>query len=197
MPFADEINAGGVVVHPYDPAWPEAFALVQTRLSRILGDLAVGIDHIGSTSIPGMAAKDCIDIQIRVHDVNDDRIEHRLTHAGFRRRPEPWNNEETSFGTICPKQVYAPPVGERTINIHVRPDGAANSRFNLLFRDYLRANPEMRDTWAAFKQRLAESAPDLSDYGQIKQFATCILIEAAQAWERDHTTAKPRDSGHS
>jgi GrpB-like predicted nucleotidyltransferase (UPF0157 family) len=194
MPFADEISAHGVVVLPYNPAWPIEYRQIETRLTRILGELAIGIDHIGSTSIPGMAAKDCIDIQLRVHDVHDARIEHRLTAAGFRRRPEPWNNEEISLGTTCPKQVYAPPAGERGINIHVRPDGAANSRFNLLFRDFLRANPEMRDTWAAFKHRLAQSAPNLSDYGQIKQLATHILLEAAEAWQRDRSFTDPVDA---
>jgi dephospho-CoA kinase len=67
----------------------------------------------------------------------------------------------------------------------VRLRGAPNARFALLFRDYLRADAAAREAWGAFKRRLAQSAPDLFDYGQIKAPATQVLMIAAERWAAD------------
>lgn len=106
----------------------------------------------------------------------------RFESIGFRRRPEPWNNEERSFGVRCEKLVFAPAVGERACNVHVRVDGEPNARFALLFRDYLRANDDIRIALGEFKMRLASEVTDLAAYGQIKAPATEVLMEAATAW---------------
>ena len=108
-------------------AWPYGWA--------ILAPVAEHIDHVGSTAVPGLAAKDCIDIQIRVPRLNEAMIVLSFAELGFRLRPEPWNHIELTAGRQWPKLVFAPPVGERAANVHVRATSSATARRNLLFRD--------------------------------------------------------------
>jgi GrpB-like predicted nucleotidyltransferase (UPF0157 family) len=185
MPFPDEVRPVAVV--EYRPEWPSEYEFLAARLRTALGDLAVAIDHVGSTSVPGLAAKDCIDAQVRVAVLAEGLLIARMNAAGFRCRPEPWNREETSTGHRSRKLVFAPPPGERLTNVHVRLHGGPSARYALLFRDYLRATPQARDAWGAFKLRLAVSVPDLADYGQIKAPATDILMTAAESWAHQTT----------
>lgn len=184
MPFLDEMAP--VHLTPYQASWAVEFDALADRISAALGAIAVSIDHIGSTAIPGMPAKDVIDFQVSVAGLAFDPIIRGFDRIGFRRRPEPWNNVEMSFGIRCKKLVFAPPAGERASNCHVRIVGQPNALYALLFRDYLRASEEARSRWAEFKTRLAEHASDLSAYGQIKAPATEILMEAASAWKQSH-----------
>lgn len=80
-----------------------------TDLRRLLPE-ATQVDHIGSTSVPGLAAKDCIDLMVQVPSLDASDVGARLAKAGHRLRPEPWNREETSFGVTYRKQVFAPRV---------------------------------------------------------------------------------------
>jgi GrpB-like predicted nucleotidyltransferase (UPF0157 family) len=180
MPFPDEPSQVAVV--EYRPQWPAEFELLARALRDALRDLAVGVDHVGSTSVPGLPAKDCIDVQVRMRSIDEARDAPLLAAIGFRCRPEPWNRIEVSGGRQCRKLVFAPPVGARPCNVHLRESGGPNARFALLFRDYLRADEAARRAWAAFKQRLALSVPDLLDYGQIKAPATEVLMRAAERW---------------
>lgn len=182
MPFADEILPGGVKLTPYQASWAADFRGYRDELEDILGSLALAVEHIGSTSVPGMASKDCIDIQVLVLTVSDPVIEHRMAEAGFRKRPEPWNLTETAWGQETGKQVYAPAVGRRACNVHVRTAGSSGAKYARLFRDYLIANAAARDAWSEFKQRLARSVPDLSAYGTVKQPATRVLMDGALRW---------------
>lgn len=120
-----------------------------------------------------------------VDAIDEDRQAGLLAAVGFRCRPEPWNRAEVSGGQHCPKLVFAPPVGARRCNIHLREAGGSNVRFALLFRDYLRADEAARQAWGAFKKRLALSVPGLLDYGQIKAPATQLLMAAAERWALD------------
>jgi dephospho-CoA kinase len=140
---------------------------------------------VGSTSVPGLSAKDCIDIQVRMGSIDEVRDVGLFAAIGFRCRPEPWNRSEVSDGIRCRKLVFAPPIGARSCNIHLRESTGPNARYALLFRDYLRADEPARRAWGAFKQRLAVSVSDLMDYGQIKAPATDILMAAAERWAVD------------
>jgi dephospho-CoA kinase len=180
VPFEDEL-VHGTVVSEYDPAWPEEFAKLAAELSALLGSLALAVEHTGSTSVSGLAAKDCIDVMVLVSSVSDDRLVPLFEGAGFRCRPEPWNRVEVTYGASYPKLVFAPPVGGRRSNVHVRERTAA-ARYTLLFRDFLRADARARDGWGAFKLRLAQSVTDIYDYGQIKAPATQVLMTAAERW---------------
>ncbi|MGH3672365.1 MAG: GrpB family protein [Pseudonocardiaceae bacterium] len=183
MPFADE-QARRLAIAAYDPTWPSEFCSLAVRIGAILAPVAEHIDHVGSTAVPGLAAKDCIDIQIRVPRLNEEMIAPPFAELGFRLRPEPWNHIEITAGRQWPKLVFAPPVGERAANVHVRETSSATARRNLLFRDFLRADRTARHAWTTFKQRLAQVVTNLADYGQLKQAPTEILMIAAEDWAR-------------
>lgn len=173
-----------MTVVEYSPRWPQEFHQLARRLELALGPLALDIDHIGSTSVAGLPAKDCIDVQIRVENINDPPIGTAFDRVGFRLRPELWNRAEVSDGWSWPKLVFAAPAGERAANVHVRQAASGAARRNLLFRDFLRSEEGARTAWGSFKQRLAQTATDLYDYGQIKQPATDVLMIAAEDWAR-------------
>jgi hypothetical protein len=86
-------------------------------------------------------------IQARVADVDHDRIVPMMSAAGFRCRPESWNRTEDSAGVECAKLVFAPPVGARSCNVHIRLHDGPNTRHALLFRDFLRADDRARRSW--------------------------------------------------
>jgi len=180
MPFADEVKPVAVV--GYRAQWAREFEGLAARLWGVVGDVAVGVDHVGSTAVPGLAAKDCLDVQVRMRGIDEARDVALMAGIGFRCRPEPWNRVEVSGGRECRKLVFAPPAGERACNVHLRDSDGPNSRFALLFRDYLRADEAARTAWGAFKRRLALSAPDLFEYGQIKATATEVLMAGAERW---------------
>jgi GrpB-like predicted nucleotidyltransferase (UPF0157 family) len=181
MPFDDELFARRVVIEPYQQRWATEGAELVSCLRKLVLD-ALAVDHIGSTSVPGLPAKNCLDTMIRVRDVSDANVD-GLTQYGFRRRLESWNNVEVLEGKRYPKLVFAPPAGARSVNVHVRAGGSATARYALLFRDYLRADLVSRRTWGEFKMRLAESvSSDLNAYGQIKAAVQPLLMTAAEAW---------------
>ena len=181
MPFPDELARGFAVV-AYDRRWPSNFAVLARRIQDALGPTAVRVSHVGSTSVPGLAAKDCIDVLVEARGLDEDLITGYFGKIGFRLRPEPWNRAEPTPGGPCPKLVFAPPEGERAANIHVVEAASEAARYKLLFRDFLRANDVARDAWSDFKQRLAAMATDIYQYGQAKAGPTEILLIAAESW---------------
>jgi GrpB-like predicted nucleotidyltransferase (UPF0157 family) len=118
VPFADEL-ARGLFVVAYDCRWPGDFAVLARRIKNALGPTAVRVSHVGSTSVPGLAAKDCIDVQVEARVLDEDLISGCFGTIGFRLRPEPWNRAESIPGGLCPKLVFAPPQGEQASNVHV------------------------------------------------------------------------------
>lgn len=184
MPFPDEAFSVHVEVVPPRAVWrAEGQALIE-HLSGLLPD-AVGVEHIGSTSVPGLPAKDCLDVMVLVADINAAHADTTLAAAGYRRRPEPWNQAETSYGVTYRKQVFAPAVRARSCNVHVREVGGLNVRYAVLFRDYLRADRQAADAWGRFKVRLSQSVSGLADYGQIKAPAQEVMMRAAERWAAD------------
>lgn len=179
-----------VRLEPYDPQWPHDFEALRTMLSSALGDLAVRIDHIGSTSVPGLGAKDCIDIQVTVDSLDAaDEITRVFRSIGFAKQPWGTDHEPagwTGDGAEWSKLVFSPPGEERVCNVHVRERGRTNQRYALLFRDYLRANDHAARTWFEMKRRLAEQYPDdSSTYGYVKDAATDVLMLNAERWAAD------------
>lgn len=154
--FAESVAAGGrqvgrsrsepIQLVEYDPAWPERFAHVSLRLAEALGDVALRIDHVGSTAVPGLAAKPVVDVQISVGDVEDDaKYLSSIEGEGFEMR---W---------IEPGHRYLRPPAElpRLWQVHVCSIGSEWERVHLLFRDYLRSHPDTAADYAALKHRLA------------------------------------------
>jgi len=188
MPFEDEVRP--VRLSAWSPAWESEFEELAAQIRGALGGVAAAIQHIGSTSVRGLSAKDVIDIQVLVGELDDPRIGRAFESLGFRKRPEPWNQADSFGGVSFPKAVYAPPAGARAANIHVRPESSDGARYALLFRDYLRADSQARTTWADLKAHIASAIPDLAPYGQIKAAALPLLMRGAERWAAE-TNWKP------
>ena len=185
MPFPDEkFSQNGVEVVEYRTGWATEGAEMAAWLARSLPG-ALATDHIGSTSVPGLPAKDCIDLMVRVESISDFDLG-PLLDAGYRERPEEWNRVETLGTDVHPKRVFAPPVGGRPVNIHVREAHRETARHALLFREFLRANDDHRDSWGRFKMRLAQECPDLYIYGQMKATVQPLLMALAEQWATQH-----------
>jgi predicted RNase H-like nuclease/GrpB-like predicted nucleotidyltransferase (UPF0157 family) len=181
VPFPDEPMAERVEVSAHRAGWAGEAAAYVDLLRRLL-PTALAIDHIGSTSVPDLPAKDCLDLMVQVTDLDEGVIVPPMAEHGFRLRPEPWNHDEVTDGVSHRKLVFAAPVGGRSINIHVRVAGGRNVRYALLFRDFLRADAAARTAWGEFKTRLAGSVRDLADYGQIKASIQPLLMQRAEGW---------------
>jgi GrpB-like predicted nucleotidyltransferase (UPF0157 family) len=167
-----------VEICPYDPAWPYLFAALGGRLRDGLGSVALRIDHIGSTSVPGLFAKPIIDVQISVAALEPvDAYRVPLEGLGLVYRSE--NTERT-------KRYFREALGTRRTHIHVRQAGSWAEQFALLFRDYLRAHPEDRDRYAALKHRLAkEFRDDRHAYTEAKIPFIWAVMSRADRWSQD------------
>ena len=148
-----------IEVVDYDPEWPRTFEAEAERLRAGLGDVAVRIEHVGSTSVPGLAAKPNVDIQVSVSDVYDRDAYFPLLFAlGYEHVPDPEFRDYPFFGWPSAK---AP----RTFNLHVCQAGTEMEQRHLRFRDHLRSDPVDRDEYAALKRRLAlECGNDIEAY---------------------------------
>lgn len=183
------MNTIAVEIVPYQVEWGQEFAAIGQALRGALGDLALRIDHIGSTSVPGLAAKDIIDIQITVASLLPvEPLDEALAAIGFSRRLDVTGDHRPPGDTASPdsdwsKYLCKPPEGHRLTNVHVRVKRAANQRYALLFRDYLRAHPGSAAAYAETKRRLAHYLPDNRQaYVTIKDPVCDLIIAAAEAW---------------
>jgi GrpB-like predicted nucleotidyltransferase (UPF0157 family) len=133
---------------PYDPAWADAFAVEKHRLKDQLGDLAFSIEHHGSTSVPGLAAKPIIDIQISIRTLHPiDRYVRPLAELGYVHRPHP----DDAFAPF----FHRPAIWPHTHHIHVVEAGGEEERKTLAFRDYLRQHPDVAHEYELLKRSLA------------------------------------------
>lgn len=171
--------------------WAAEFAVMGNRLRTLLGDTALRIDHIGSTSVPGLGAKDIIDLQITVVDLGDmEALETRMKAAGFRQRGDILRDcfvgMPDSDNASLEKKYFREAEGARRHHMHVREEGRFNQRYPLLFRDYLRANPVVRDAYEIVKRRLVGIFPDNIDgYLSIKDPYMDTIYAGAEHWARN------------
>ena len=136
-----------IEIAAYDPAWPGRFAELGREFRAGLGGVALRIDHIGSTSVPGLAAKPIIDLQVSVAAFEPlEAFKLPLERLGYVYRAD--NPERT-------KRYFREPPGRRRTHVHVRRAGGFSEQWALLFRDYLRAHGEVAAEYGAVKRRLA------------------------------------------
>jgi GrpB-like predicted nucleotidyltransferase (UPF0157 family) len=170
-------------IAPYSPHWPAAFQAIAKQIRRALGPAALRIDHIGSTAVPGLPAKNVIDVQVAVEDLG---AADALAAAAFRPFPDPVYDHrppgDDSPASEWTKRLFLEPVDERRANVHVRVLGYANQRYALLFRDYLRAHPTTAEAYAELKRRLAAHMPDTASYADVKDPAVDLIALAAEDW---------------
>jgi GrpB-like predicted nucleotidyltransferase (UPF0157 family) len=141
-----EVRTEQVVVADYDEAWPGLFAREADRIRAALGDRALTVSHVGSTSVPGLPAKPIIDIDLTVADSSDEESYiPALQDAGYvlRLREPDWYQHRLFKGP------------DTNINLHVFSPGADELERHLLLRDWLRGHPEDRDLYARTKRELA------------------------------------------
>lgn len=155
----------------YDPKWPQLFASLEASISGALGDLAIRIEHVGSTAVPGLAAKPIIDIDVvvatdRVHDAI-----RQLASAGYA--------HEGDLG-IFGREAFVSPDGLPTHHLYVCPVGSPELARHLRFRDYLRSDPSATAEYAALKRRLAATT-DRAAYSPGKSE---FIERALQSWKR-------------
>jgi len=173
---ADPDRGRKIEVVPYDPGWPVAFDRERQRIQRALGGAALNIEHVGSTSVPGLAAKPVIDIHLTVQDSADEgAYGPALEAAGYRlmHRAPGWF-EHRLFKGLGPE-----------VNLHVFSAGCPELARCLLFRDWLRVSPSDRALYTGVKQRLALQAWDhVQDYADAKQGVIADIMTRADAWAR-------------
>jgi len=182
----------------YQPGWPAEFKEIAAELRLALGKLALRIDHIGSTSVPGLAAKDRIDIQVTVSALTP-AVQLALEAIGYNRSTKistdhlpPGCTDESQWR----KWFFSAPKERRPMNLHVRVAGYPNQRYPLLFRDYLRTHPDAAEAYARIKKALAHyHADDIDAYYEIKDPVCDLIAQAAEAWaERSGWQPGPSDA---
>lgn len=173
---------------PYDASWPEAFVTLARPLRAALGELALRIDHIGSTSVPGLAAKDIIDVQVTVEDFTcTPQLVAALAPLGYTQAPDILGDHLPPLyqgpATDWEKRYFRPPANQRPMHLHIRALGRPNQRYPILFRDYLRAHPVASAAYAQIKINLSQRHPDdVEFYYDIKDPLCDIVIDAAEDW---------------
>lgn len=162
----------------YDPAWRDRFEEVAARLRESLGDLAIRIDHVGSTSVTGLDAKPIVDIQISIVNYNDlANYQANVERCGFVLRE---NNPEKT------KRYFRELAGTRRTHVHVRQAGGFSEQLTLLFRDYLREHPADCARYAAEKHRLMGLYQhDHPKYVEGKTPIVWDILQKAHLWSQE------------
>ncbi len=180
-----------VQIVPYDERWPAGAAAELQDLTGLLGSLVVYADHIGSTAVPTMAAKDILDLQLSVRDLTAAAaaFDAPLAQRGYRRRP--FERDHVPAGHTGDPSLWGKRVWARRgrpgwdVNLHVRIVGSPNERLALLFRDWLRAHPQAVAAYSGFKVALAAAVGGLEPYTDVKDPVVDLVVAAAGQWARD------------
>ena len=179
---------GPAVLVPPDPTWPAQAARLIARLQHVLGDRAKQIEHIGSTSVPGLAAKDVIDLQVgveRLADADDPAFIADLATAGFPRMvgntwdsPKAWDPDISHWQ----KRFHGGSDPGRIVHVHVREIGSAGWTAALLFRDWLRADAAALAEYESEKRRLASATSTTGEYAEAKEPWFDDAFQRARVW---------------
>lgn len=171
---------------PHDERWQAQAARALARIGRAAGERAVRADHVGSTSVPGLPAKDVLDLQLTVSTLDDaDAVAEALSDAGFvRAEGQWWDDPQDGSVQTWPKRFHYGADPARPVNLHVRSLETPAWRLSLVFAAWLRASPSERDAYARFKSELAD-AHDTSDaYTAAKQGWVNAAFRRAESWAR-------------
>ena len=151
-----------VIVLPYDKAWKNDFVKIKKEIEGALGDLIVGIEHIGSTSVEGMFAKPCIDMDVIIKDYSAfDAIVSKLGEIGYIHEGNLGIPDREAF-----KYFEKPHLKKH--HLYVCPQYSEELHRHVTFRDFLRSNPEAVRKYSKVKEQAALSYPD-----DINQYIRC------------------------
>jgi dephospho-CoA kinase len=201
LPFARNLDAATPAavaprLVPADSTWPDQADRIVNRLNTACGHRAIRIDHIGSTSVPGLAAKDVIDVQVTVASLEvADELADALTAAGYPRREDVTADiakpdgrstnsafDHTDDPALWHKRYHASADPGRPTHLHIRVDGWPNQQFALLFGDWLRAEPGVRDEYLAVKRDAAAAHSVSAQYADAKEPWFLEAYQRAWAW---------------
>ena len=156
-----------VIVLPYDASWKTAFEDIRRELEAALGDLAVGIEHVGSTSVEGLSAKPIIDIDVVIRDYSVfDAVVRKLASVGYVHEGDLGIKDREAF-----KYTHKPHLQKH--HLYVCPQDSAELRRHITFRDFLRSNPDAVQEYSAVKETAARLYPEDID-GYIAYKSPCI-----------------------
>jgi GrpB-like predicted nucleotidyltransferase (UPF0157 family) len=160
---------------PYHADWPARFESEAAAIRSVLDDQVVRVEHVGSTAVPGLAAKPVVDIQVSVQTmVPRSAYADALVGLGYRWAVDPWTDEHEFFSRVVD--------GDRAFHVHVCPDGSEWERRHIAFRDWLRSNPDDAARYERLKRELAERHPrDTYSYAAAKtEFIQTIQTRAIE-----------------
>lgn len=166
-----------IIIVPYNPEWPERFREIGKRIRMEMGDTAIRIDHIGSTSVPDLAAKPVIDIQISVRSFETiEQLVVPLERCGFQ-----WRHDNPDLS----KRYFRESPGQPRTHIHVRRAGSWAEQIALLFRDYLRRHPDACKDYADLKYKLAAAFKGArEEYVEAKSPLIWSIQQKADRWSQ-------------
>lgn len=192
-PFADNLVAGRpaarletVELHDPDPTWTDAAERLLARIRRALGDRLATSHHVGSTAVPGLVAKDVVDLQLGVHDLtvaDDPAFVAALTEIGHPRRPDV-DHDESQDGTPWPKRFHASSDPGRAAHVHVREVGSPGWRWALAVRDWLRHDEAARAEYAELKRAVVARDPSWETYPAAKEPWFAAVDARVEDWVR-------------
>jgi dephospho-CoA kinase len=173
---------------PPDETWPAQAERMVARVAAVVGDRARRVDHIGSTAVPGLVAKDVLDLQVVVHDLDTAvRVADDLVAAGLVRSEGRWWDNALD-GTRREKAIATNADPGRAVNCHVRPLDSPVWRETLLLRDWLRAHPDGVREYAEVKQALAtQRLPSIDAYAEAKTPFISGALARAECWAAAQT----------
>ena len=156
-----------VVVVPYDEVWKNAFEEIKTEIEAEIGDLILGIEHVGSTSVEGMFAKPCIDMDVIIKDYSVfDEVVSKLGAIGYIHEGDLGIKDREAF-------KYADKPHLMTHHLYVCPRNSEELHRHIVFRDFLRKNPEAVKKYSQVKETAAQLFPDSIDQ-YIEYKSPCI-----------------------
>ena len=152
-----------VVVVPYDEAWKSAFEEIKNEIESVIGDMILGIEHVGSTSVIGLSAKPCIDIDVIIKDYSAfDEIVRKLGASGYIHEGDLGIKDREAF-----KYLNKPHL--MLHHLYVCPQYSDELHRHITFRDFLRRNPEAVLKYSVVKEKAAELFPgDINKYIEYK-----------------------------
>ena len=156
-----------VVVLPYDAAWKSAFEDIKIEIENVLGNLIIAIEHVGSTSVEGMSAKPCIDIDVIIKDHSVfDAVVSKLASIGYIHEGDLGIKDREAF-------KYTDKPHLMTHHLYVCTQDSEELRRHITFRDFLRGSPEAVKRYSAVKEEAARRFPcDIDGYMEYK--SSCI-----------------------
>lgn len=156
-----------VIVLPYDKSWKSAFETIKAEIESVIGELIIGIEHVGSTSVEGMSAKPCIDIDVIIRDYSVfDAVVSKLETIGYNHEGDLGIKDREAF-------KYSNKPHLQTHHLYVCPQYSEELHRHIAFRDFLRSNAEAVRKYSLVKETAAKLFPDDIDQ-YIEYKSPCI-----------------------